>query len=109
MIMAVTDDAGRRVVMVLPISHTPPSDQSLAIEIPHLTKRRLGLDDEPSWIVVSEVNRFVWPGPDLHFGLTGDASSVAFGFLPSGLFKMVRDRFAGALNRRLLRVVARTQ
>jgi hypothetical protein len=28
-------------------------------------KRHLGLDDEPSWIITTEVNRFVWPGPDI--------------------------------------------
>ena len=29
------------------------------------TKRRLGLDDARSWIMVTEGNRFAWPGPDL--------------------------------------------
>lgn len=50
---------------VLPITHSPPSDPGDAIEIPPVTKRRLGLDDERSWIVLTESNRFVWPGPDV--------------------------------------------
>jgi hypothetical protein len=29
------------------------------------TKRRLGLDAEQSWIMITEANGFVWPGPDL--------------------------------------------
>jgi hypothetical protein len=43
----------------------PPSDPCEAIENPPATKRRLGLDDERSWIVLTESNRFVWPGPDV--------------------------------------------
>jgi hypothetical protein len=39
-------------VTVLPISHTPPADPELAVELPAATKRRLGLDDERSWVVL---------------------------------------------------------
>ncbi len=53
------------VVTVLPITHAPPADASMAVEIPPATKRRLGLDSERSWVVLSEANRFIWPGPDL--------------------------------------------
>lgn len=53
---------GTPVVRVLPVTHTPPSDPQEAIEIPPATKRRLGLDYERSWVVLTESNRFVWPG-----------------------------------------------
>jgi hypothetical protein len=33
-----------------------------AVEIPAVVKRHLGLDEARSWIVVSEINRFIWPG-----------------------------------------------
>jgi hypothetical protein len=33
-----------------------------AVEIPLPVKRHLGLDDNPSWIVVAEGNEFLWPG-----------------------------------------------
>jgi hypothetical protein len=56
---------GERVITVLPVTHAPPADPDLAVEIPRTTKRRLGLDDERSWVVLSEANRFIWPGPDL--------------------------------------------
>jgi hypothetical protein len=52
-------------VLVLPITHTTPQHADDAIEIQTATKQRLGLDAERSWIVISEVNEFVWPGPDL--------------------------------------------
>lgn len=46
-------------------SHTPPSrlDADLSFEIPPATKRRLGLYDGRSWIVLTEANRFVCPVP----------------------------------------------
>ena len=39
---------GDRVVLVLPISHSPPRNPELAVEVPLETKRRLGLDMERS-------------------------------------------------------------
>ena len=44
---------GREVVTVVPITHTPPTEPADAIEIPPALKARLGLDDLPSWIVVT--------------------------------------------------------
>jgi hypothetical protein len=67
-LLAVLDDAGERQVLVLPITHTPPANAQDAVEIPAATKTRLGLgadDGERSWIVISEANEFIWPGPDL--------------------------------------------
>jgi hypothetical protein len=42
------------VVVVLPITHNPPTNPAGAVEIPAAVKRHLGLDDERSWIVVAE-------------------------------------------------------
>lgn len=77
-------------VRVLPITHSPPSDLRDAIEIPPTTKRRLGLDDERSWIVLTESNRFVWPGPDVR---VVDSETGCHGPLPPGLFEEVKRRF----------------
>lgn len=65
------DSDGATVVVVLPITHTPPRDAATAIEIPATIKRHLGLDDERSWIVVAEGNKFVWPGYDLRQSASG--------------------------------------
>jgi hypothetical protein len=46
-------------VTVLPITHTPPDATALAVEIPHPVKRRLGLDDARSWVILTAANRFV--------------------------------------------------
>jgi len=55
---------GRTEVFVLPITHSPPTEPAFAIEIPQAVKRRLKLDDERSWIILSELNRTPWPNQD---------------------------------------------
>jgi hypothetical protein len=92
-VLVVTDDDGETEVLVVPITHTPPSDPNSAVEIPLETKKRLGLDAERSWIVITEANEFVWPGPDLRPLPGKDASTVAYGPLPPRLFAQVRDKF----------------
>jgi len=92
-IMSVVNDDGERVVLVLPITHSPPANASDAVEIPAQTKSRLGLDSERSWVVITEGNEFVWPGPDLRPLPGTDASTIAYGPLPPRFFAHVRDTF----------------
>jgi len=108
-VLTTADQAGAQIVTVLPISHTPPSNPLLAVEIPAATKRRLGLDDERSWVVLTEANRFVWPGPDVRPLQPGDAASVAYGALPFGLFDDIRLKFIAALKANAARAVRRTE
>jgi len=82
-----------------PITHTPPERPDDAIEIPTATKQRLGLDTERSWIVISEVNEFVWPGPDLRPLPGRDQSTIVYGVLPPKFFDHVRDRFLARIGR----------
>lgn len=102
------DDDGEHVVTVLPISHTPQADPMLAVEIPAAVKQRLKLDDERSWIVLSEANRFVWPGPDLRPVTPGNAASVAYGPLPFALFEEVRTKLIAAIRAKRTILVPRT-
>lgn len=97
-ILVAAELSGRRRVQVLPVTHTPPQGAHDAVEIPAQTKARLGLDGERSWVVLTEVNEFTWPGPDLRT-IGGAAGTVAFGFLPPSFFRVVRDRYL-ALQRR---------
>jgi len=108
-IMTTVEADGSRVVTVLPVTHTPPADMNLALEIPLVTKQRLGLDSEHSWVILSEANRFAWPGPDLRPMRQGDAQSVAYGQLPYAFFEQVRLRFISLLKARRARVVPRTE
>lgn len=92
-LLAVTDEAGDRKVIVLPVTHTPPHDPAHAVEIPAVTKHRLGLDDARSWIVITEANRFTWPGPDLRPLRSGETANVVYGELPGDLFRAVREKW----------------
>ncbi len=88
------EGAEHPIVRVLPITHTPPADLADALEIPTPTKERLGLDSERSWIVLTEANDFIWPGPDLRPVPGGDPSTAAYGFLPPGFMRVLRERLA---------------
>ncbi|MBZ0261591.1 MAG: hypothetical protein K8F90_13440, partial [Hyphomicrobiales bacterium] len=75
------------------------SNIDLAVEIPQATKRRLGLDDARSWVVLTEANRFTWPGPDLRPMRRGEAASVLYGELPGSLLTKIRDGFLATLKK----------
>ncbi len=108
-VLATTNEASDQVVTVLPITHTPPSNPLLAVEIPAAVKRRLRLDDARSWVMLTEANRFAWPGPDLRPATPGDAATVAYGPLPYGLFEDVRLKFIAALKAFAATTVTRTE
>lgn len=88
------------------VTHTPPEIPEKAMEIPKTTKARLGLDDERSWIITTEVNRFIWPGPDLR---PVPGGGYSYGLLPG---TMTRDLVAEVKENaqdRSLRVVSRSE
>jgi hypothetical protein len=91
-VLAVERDAdGATIVIVLPITHRSPADPASGIEIPMPVKRHLGLDDDPSWIIVSEGNEFVWPGYDLR--KLPHSDRYDYGFLPPRFFNQVLRAF----------------
>ncbi len=104
-VLAVEGEAeGETSVVVLPITHSAPRDPASAIELPAPVKRHLGLDDQRSWIVISEGNEFVWPGYDLRKISNGDRYDD--GFLPPRLFTQVVKAFA-RFHRRRKRIAPR--
>ncbi|MDE3015336.1 MAG: hypothetical protein KGI29_00225 [Pseudomonadota bacterium] len=98
-VLLVKNEEGKDIVTVLPITHTPPSlsQAESAMEIPADMKRRLGLDDMRSWVMLTEANRFTWPGPDLRMAAGGDAETIVYGRLPKRFFYRVRGAFIAAL------------
>lgn len=92
-LVAATDSSVRpRHVLLLPITHTPPSGATVGIAIPPEVKRAIGLDDEPSWVIVSEYNVDEWPSSGLS-PLPGKSGRFSYGFLPPGLFAQIKSRF----------------
>jgi hypothetical protein len=106
-VMAVRNEEGERRVVVLPVTHRGPRDKDQAIEIPAAVKRHLGLDDEASYVILTESNSFAWPGPDLRSA--GGNNSFAYGFLPPNLFRSVREKFFELEARNRSTRVARTE
>lgn len=92
-LVAATDNRTHpRFVVLLPITHSAPAGETVAVEIPARVRRAIGLDEEPSWVVVSEFNVDEWPNPGLS-PLPGKPDTFAYGFLPPGLFADIRAQF----------------
>jgi hypothetical protein len=62
------------------------------VEIPAKVRERLGLDDGPSWVIVSEHNVDEWPNGGLA-PLPGRPGVFSYGFIPPGLFARVKAKF----------------
>lgn len=108
-VLAFQDEENRTRVYALPITHSPPAANEDAIEIPAPVKARLKLDSERSWVVVTEANIFAWPGPDLRFLPGRGPESAAYGFLPPGFFRVVRERFLAIQRNRRTALVTRSE
>jgi len=108
-VLVATDTGDGQEVTVLPITHTPPSDPRLVVEIPMSVKQRLRLDHERSWVVLSEANRFFWHGPDLRPVAMGDMASVSYGPLPYALFEDIRQKFISAIRARRAQRIPRSE
>ena len=91
-------------VLVAAITHSEPmnvAENARFIEIPTEEKKRLGMDDLPSYVCCSEVNRFEWPGSDLR--LISSKNSYTYGLMDKAVFGQVRERvldIKGAMVRR---------
>jgi len=92
-VVVAADKDGDSQVYVAPVTHSRPDDPH-AVELPAAVKRRLELDDSPSWIVASELNRFVWPGYDLRPVSRAKPKAFAWGFLPVEIFAALKRGIA---------------
>jgi PemK-like, MazF-like toxin of type II toxin-antitoxin system len=81
-----------RFVVILPITHTRPDKKTVGVEIPAKVRKTLGLDDAPSWVIVSEHNVDEWPNAGLA-PLPGRPGVFSYGFIPPGLFAQVKSKF----------------
>jgi hypothetical protein len=92
-LVAATDSTVKpRFVVILPITHTAPSGDAVGIEIPAKVRAATGLDDEPSWVIVSDHNVDEWPNAGLA-PIPGQPGMFSYGFVPPGLFKQIKSKF----------------
>jgi hypothetical protein len=90
-IVVVHQEDGTNIVTVAPITHTPPSDRTVAIEIPPRVKQYLGLDSDRSWVRLDDFNEFAWPGYDLR-PVPGKPGRYDYGFLPPSFYRQIVTR-----------------
>lgn len=91
-------------VYISPITHAPPRNPERAMEIPKATKARLGLDTEPTWVITTEINRFIWPGPDIR---PVPGGGPAYGVLPAAMTRDLVQQIRDNARDRLLLVTGR--
>lgn len=92
MVVATTGISGSVEAIVAPITHTKPVPPSEGVEIPSRVKAHLGLDDKPSWVIVTDLNAFTWPGVDVYMVPRRPSGTYEYGYLPPKLFRIIRER-----------------
>ena len=92
-------------VVYLPISHSPPNDDQVGIELSDHAKRKAGLDSAPQWLLISECNIDLWP-QDLR-NLPRQPGRFHYGHLPPSEFRRIRDEFVERYNAKKVSQVRR--
>lgn len=106
-LVAASDSLTRpRYVVLLPITHSPPDASTVGIEIPAKVKQAIGLDDAPSWVIVSEHNVDEWPNTGLS-PIPGRPNAYSYGFIPPGLFAQIKAKFLELARQKKSAVVRR--
>jgi len=105
-VIARATDGERTQLLVAPVTHSEPKAGE-GIEIPAPVKRHLGLDRDRSWIVATELNRFIWPGPDVRIAPAGD--SPYYGEIPAKLFEQLRSAILKHRDGGRMRIPTRTE
>jgi hypothetical protein len=89
-LVAASDSATTpRFVVILPITHAAPVGDTVGIEIPPKVRQAIGLDDAPTWVIVSEHNVDEWPNGGL-VPIPGRPGIFSYGFVPPGLFAQIK-------------------
>ncbi len=105
-VVARVEEVAGALILVAPVTHTAPENSADAIEIPSNAKKQLGLDEDRSWIVVTELNRFIWPGPDIR--PVPETGAPFYDALPDWLFERVRSGVLQHSGQGRLKVTKRT-
>jgi len=92
LVAALDSSIAPRFVVILPITHTPPDKGTVGVEIPAKVRQAIGLDDAPSWVIVSDHNVDEWPNGGLA-PIPGRPAVFSYGFIPPGLFAQVKTKF----------------
>ena len=89
--------------LVAAVTHTEPEPEE-GIEMPTKVKRHLGLDKDPSWIIVSEVNEIDWSDPGI---IPVSNAKWEYGFVPAALATALRDAILNRMTQKNLQITRR--
>jgi mRNA-degrading endonuclease toxin of MazEF toxin-antitoxin module len=98
-------DDGAMEILVAPITHSPPQEGTIAIEIPHKVGRHLGLDDDRSFIIANESNSVSWDDAGIVPVIPG--KQWEYGRIPKGLYDQLRSTMLDLLTKRKLKTTKR--
>ncbi len=101
-------DEGLVQLLVVAITHAAPAHPSDAVPLPLPVKQAIGLDDVPAWIITTEANAFIWPGPDVRPVPRRKPRTIVYGRVPHGLLAQVARSYLANRERQRSRVVPRT-
>ena len=109
MVLVTRAEGHAETVFVLPVTSRQPAVPEDGEKLSEATRRRLGLPPEPCWVMLSEVNHFIWPGPDLRPVAHPAGSFCTYGLLSARQFRRIRDTVLQRARERTLRAVPRTE
>lgn len=96
---------GKTEVLLVPVTHTPPSAPGAAVAVPARVGAHLGLDDRQSYIVTSEANSVSWDDPGIVPARPGE--TWAYGRLPKALYEQIRSAMLGQVRQHKLKTAKR--
>lgn len=107
-VVSVTQEATGLNVIVCPLTSQTPVQGTTVVEIPTNVKNRLGLTDrEKSFAITSEINTFLWPGPDLRPFERNGTKDIYFGRIPQRLHAQIKDGILSHAKARKLKTTSR--
>lgn len=91
-ILAVIEGKDETTVYVAPMTHTAPFHPEESIQLTDATSRRLRMNCGSSWLMVNEVNKFIWPGCDIRRVPNREPRTYCFGRLPEEVLLEARQK-----------------
>ena len=91
-VLTVSDRRGETIVTVAPITHNEPDNPNHGVEVPRRVKDHLNLDQKKSWVIVTDLNEFIWPG-DYVFPIPGGRQDqYDYGTIPQALLTLISQK-----------------
>jgi hypothetical protein len=105
--LSIRKESGQYGVLVAAITHSQPRHAQDAVPLPLQTKRELGLDSEPAWVVTTEANAFTWPGYDIRFISGRNPLTSVYGKISDDLLRRITASYLANADKKRTQIVVR--